>query len=83
MWLGSKTGVNQVRSVYVRPHLKVLSFVSPSGHVLSRGSAAEVTGSLPHSPQFVHAMTLTNKKHRPIGVVEARLAGFSEWCGAE
>ncbi|CAK9055461.1 unnamed protein product [Durusdinium trenchii] len=35
-----------------------------------------VTGSLPHSPQFVHAMTLTNKKHRPIGVVENRVAPF-------
>lgn len=35
-----------------------------------------VTGSLPHSPQFVHAMTLTDKKHKPTGVVENRVAPF-------
>lgn len=33
-----------------------------------------VTGSLPHSPQFVHAMTVVDKKHKPVGVVENRVA---------
>ena len=35
-----------------------------------------VTGSLPHSPQFVHAMTVTDAKHKPVGVVENRIAPF-------
>jgi len=35
-----------------------------------------VTGSLPHSPQFVHAMTVVDKKHKPVGVVENRVAPF-------
>lgn len=35
-----------------------------------------VTGSLPHSPQFVHAMTQVDKNHKPIGVVENRVAPF-------
>ncbi|CAE7520380.1 TLP40 [Symbiodinium pilosum] len=35
-----------------------------------------VTGSLPHSPQFVSAMTETDEEYRPTGVVENRVAPF-------
>jgi len=35
-----------------------------------------VTGSLPHSPQFVSAMTETDENYKPTGVVENRVAPF-------
>ncbi|CAE7580971.1 Slc4a3 [Symbiodinium sp. CCMP2592] len=35
-----------------------------------------VTGSLPHSPQFVGAMTETDEDYKPTGVVENRVAPF-------
>ena len=35
-----------------------------------------VTGSLPHSPQFVSAMTETDEDYKPTGVVENRVAPF-------
>ena len=38
-----------------------------------------VTGSLPHSPPFVHAMTQVDKNHKPIGVVENRVAPFIDF----